>query len=364
MFRSTLLALTVLSASLTATAATVQEHFFGNAIEAGVIYIDGPFDQGLTESVKRYIQSEGVEARRVLLNSPGGSLHEGMMLGEFIREQGYSTEVGRLSGTPDDWDRELIEGRCASACALAFLGGSERSPAAVPYLGFHQFHEGNALYRGSEFLPSRIRAEGLSDAQQISGAIVAYMVFLGIDARLFQVSTEAGMNDLRYLTEEEAIEYRVITPRTFDSWFLDPYKDGVVAAAKRLTATGPYDQVTQSTVYCRSEGRQPYVLLSVKLDPGDDMGTLQGYGVRIYTLSLQNTTTDVRVPKERVKSFVSMGHLQVEVGLTSGDAAAISQATQFGVMLDAPRVVGGYQVSHRLSEQDRKMIEAGFRLCI
>jgi hypothetical protein len=60
----------------------------------------------------------------VWLQSDGGSVVAGIEIGEAIRLKGFATFV------PD-------RTRCASACALAWLGGSPRYMAARARIGFH-----------------------------------------------------------------------------------------------------------------------------------------------------------------------------------------------------------------------------------
>jgi hypothetical protein len=60
----------------------------------------------------------------VWLQSDGGSVLTGIQIGEVIRLKSFATFV------PD-------RGRCASACALAWLGGSPRYMAARARIGFH-----------------------------------------------------------------------------------------------------------------------------------------------------------------------------------------------------------------------------------
>ena len=68
----------------------------------------------------------------VYLASPGGNLYEGMRLGLYFRQNRIKTVV---EGGQD----------CASACALAFLGGTDnsgqpwRSSSTNSRLGFHAF---------------------------------------------------------------------------------------------------------------------------------------------------------------------------------------------------------------------------------
>ena len=60
----------------------------------------------------------------VMLNSPGGDLDSGLSIGRTIRRKSFST------GVPNGV-------RCASACALAWLGGTPRYMGASARVGFH-----------------------------------------------------------------------------------------------------------------------------------------------------------------------------------------------------------------------------------
>jgi hypothetical protein len=64
----------------------------------------------------------------VAFSSDGGSLVAGLRIGEAIRRKGFSTIV------PDGR-------RCASACALAWLGGVERFIGIDGKIGFHAGHD-------------------------------------------------------------------------------------------------------------------------------------------------------------------------------------------------------------------------------
>jgi hypothetical protein len=64
----------------------------------------------------------------VAFSSDGGSLVAGLRIGEAIRRKGFSTIV------PDGQ-------RCASACALAWLGGVERFIGTDGKIGFHAAYD-------------------------------------------------------------------------------------------------------------------------------------------------------------------------------------------------------------------------------
>jgi hypothetical protein len=101
----------------------------------------------------------GVEIRRnvaIYLASPGGSLYEGMRLGMFFKENRIKT---------------VVEGGeiCASACALAFLGGRDnqgrpwRSSSSNSLLGFHAFASADSSLQDeneTEMVVSHVLAYG------------------------------------------------------------------------------------------------------------------------------------------------------------------------------------------------------------
>lgn len=352
--------------SIPLSAQSIKVHFFGNSVEEGVIAIDGPITKDIVERMKSKIAEEGTEARRVLLNSPGGSLLGGISLGRFIRQKGYSSEVGKL--VPDRHNptgMQLVHGECFSACALAFLGGSYRHPESAPWLGFHQFHEGGATYSGYNLSPTEIRAEGLSQAQVISGMIVSYMVEMGADARLFTVSSRAGPSELFRFTIEDAMKFGIVTPRPFSNWVLEPYKRGVVAASKRTVATGPYDLAIQSTAFCRSSTNPPSLMMTVKRMSNLSADDLAGYEIRVNVApqggSQKHITT---IPIDQIKVFGSGQTLQIEATLDNHLASLITKSESFLVTPLIPRTLGGYTVSHILSDKDRAILDAAFRLCI
>jgi len=93
--------------------------------------------------------------RAIYLASPGGNLLEGMALGKFFQERHIKT---------------IVEGGqvCASACALAFLGGTDndgqpwRSSSTNSLLGFHAFRSS-----GTENISS-------DDVQRVVALMIAY----------------------------------------------------------------------------------------------------------------------------------------------------------------------------------------------
>jgi hypothetical protein len=97
------------------------------------IFASGRIVEGDTERLKLFLQPlPSTTNTAIYLASDGGNLMEGMRLGMLFREARIKT---------------VIEGGrdCASACALAFLGGTDnagkpwRSSSTNSRLGFHAF---------------------------------------------------------------------------------------------------------------------------------------------------------------------------------------------------------------------------------
>lgn len=97
------------------------------------ILATGPIEDGDVKRLSRFLATAPSRATTAIyLSSNGGSLYEGMRLGIFFKEHRVKTIVEG-------------DGLCASACALAFLGGHDnagkpwRSSSSNSLLGFHAF---------------------------------------------------------------------------------------------------------------------------------------------------------------------------------------------------------------------------------
>ncbi len=97
------------------------------------ILATGVVEQGDVERLQAFLRQQTLKKNiAVYLASPGGNLYEGMKLGVFFHRHRIRTVV---EGGYD----------CASACALAFLGGTDndgkpwRSSSTDSRLGFHAF---------------------------------------------------------------------------------------------------------------------------------------------------------------------------------------------------------------------------------
>lgn len=369
----------VLSISLSSVSTRAQEfgyHNFGNALEALVITIDGEIKRGATDQFKNFIESEANEGYRVRLNSPGGDLREGMLLGAAIREMQLWTEVGAVEyRTGEAADRAEgvsgpveIPGKCLSACALAFLGGDHRSPKSAEFLGFHQFYGGFNSEWLREMSADEVFRNTMSESQIISGLIVSYIIEMGVDARLFTEASKAGPSTMRTFSTEEAIAYNVVTPRGFGSFRLQPEADGILALSDRTGPTRAYDSATRLGFFCQS-GRPGEAWIQIETDVQGDLHDTLRESVFNGTLSgdlIDGSSENLTIAKDHVLAD-SRGEnktLRWFMKINTPAIRAILKAETLDVSVDVPRAAGGYRTFNELSQDDRLMIRSAFLHCI
>jgi hypothetical protein len=153
------------------------------------VYVEGPIAPGDTDRFLSFVRSQNLEAAQIVLNSPGGSLLEGVKLGRAIRAKGFDTSIGSKASSLDN----PLPGVCASACAYAFAGGVLRFMSGdEDRLGLHQFASA-----GGEKL-----SEG--DVQLLSGMLVAYLSEMGVDANAFALASTGEPHGIIWLDAEEA----------------------------------------------------------------------------------------------------------------------------------------------------------------
>lgn len=113
----------------------------------------------------------------VLLKSKGGSLEAGLRIGELIRQKRMETAVA-------------FDARCASACALAWLGGVRRHMAASSRIGFH------AAY---------VMQGDLAFESGVGNALIgAYLTSMGLPKKAVIFITSAKPEGMNWLDYKEA----------------------------------------------------------------------------------------------------------------------------------------------------------------
>ncbi len=137
--------------------------------------LDGKLELADGEAFAKLV--DGMDHAVVVLNSPGGNLVAGLAIGRLVRLRAFATAV------PDD-------ALCASACALAWLGGTKR------YLGPHSalgFHAAAVMHRGQAV------ESGVGNA-----LIGSYLAQLGLSERAVIYITTPKPSDIQWLHPDDA----------------------------------------------------------------------------------------------------------------------------------------------------------------
>lgn len=126
----------------------------------------------------------------IMFRSGGGNVVSAMKIGRMIRALGVST-------------LQIRSAECASACALAFVGGVRRS-AEAGSIGVHQ-----ASFSDDATLDSKT---AVTAVQAMTAEIIGYLGEMGVSPQLLQLSLSVESSDMRYLTSSEMANWGVTTP--------------------------------------------------------------------------------------------------------------------------------------------------------
>lgn len=159
------------------------------------LVISGDFEQ--SDDLSRFLAVVQTDhPRAVFFNSPGGNVLKAMELGRLIRSQHLATIQMRST-------------ECASACALAFMGGLPRlaDPGSI---GVHKTSFADTSGMNV--------ADAVSVVQKLTAEVIAYMTEMGVDPGLLQLSLIYDSNDIRYLSGSEMERYHLTFngPKTTD----------------------------------------------------------------------------------------------------------------------------------------------------
>jgi ATP-dependent protease ClpP protease subunit len=161
----------------------------GEGATPDFIYVYGELVDGDAESFKAVAEQSSNAI--VALAGPGGNIADGLMIGEMIRLKNFATVV-------------LDETACASACALAWLGGTRRFMGAKGMIGFHAAHD-----------------ERSGSVSSMGNAVVgAYLNKLGLPLEAVMYITAAAPDQLFWLNQADAkrfsISFEVLAPEPTD----------------------------------------------------------------------------------------------------------------------------------------------------
>lgn len=253
----------------------------------------------------------------VYLNTPGGSVHDGIQIGRLIRHFGLSTSVGSyLLLPPQKGDivrrREFKPGVCASSGTLAFLGGR-----------FRWFQEGSE-FRVHRFFFQGTMDEVLGPAQQTSAAIARYLVDMGIDLRLMQISADVHHAETRSLTAQELTELGVVAPGVSDvAWATESRNGSIYVRAQRDTIYGLQKLIVG---YMKPMGFYVHAVFECQ---GRDR-ELSSFPLVEVTMNGESVRWDV---SPRATRQIVNGFMNVIVPVSAEEARQMAESPSFGLQI-------------------------------
>jgi hypothetical protein len=140
-----LAASTLLPATSLIQAAEFSRETYGNAF--GYLNVTGRIVEGDFERFKQFAPRSTSDRIQIVLDSPGGSVREGVAIGRYIYEHQLDTTVRRA---------------CVSVCALVWLAGNPRHVTFGAGIGFHAAYDSNGTSGvGNAFIGAYLRDIGM-----------------------------------------------------------------------------------------------------------------------------------------------------------------------------------------------------------
>ncbi len=156
----------------------------------GRLMATGTITPGISEAFAAEVGKRGDYIKRVVLNSPGGSVTDALAMGRLIREKKFATEVeaGKY---------------CASSCPLVFAGGVERRAGDKAAIGVHQVAAISSV--------SAAPRDEMDVAQRISARCQRYLGDMGINLQAWVHAMETPHDKLFVFKPDELKSLNIVT---------------------------------------------------------------------------------------------------------------------------------------------------------
>lgn len=176
----------------------------------GIIVVTGDMVQ--SDAAKFRGIAANYRTATVVFASKGGALSAGLSMGDTIRARKFTTSVS--SGAV-----------CASACALAWLGGENRAMSASARIGFHA---------------SFTIEDGAARESAVGNALVgAYITRLGLPIDMVIHATQASPREMAWLSTADAARLGIDVTITDAKPAKPAARDRVAATAGTSGGAGP-----------------------------------------------------------------------------------------------------------------------------
>ncbi|MBB4124326.1 hypothetical protein [Martelella radicis] len=180
----------------------------------------------------------------VAMDSPGGSLWDGLDIGSFLRERGAETVVtryGPLAPGEDEFSyREEHAGAgCYSACAFAFMGGVKRDVPDGNKIGFHQFSNSDGASNSN-----------LMSTLTVTAILNSYLRDMGAAPQLTDFMMKTGPDDMFIPDNAQLLWLGIVDDGSFKKFRIEPKFDLPVAVATSLGNIDTRERVYEVDTFC------------------------------------------------------------------------------------------------------------------
>src|ERR1700692_435640 len=197
-----------------ARAANIDVKQMGAAVP--VVIVEGDLELGDIELFRSKVAP--LAKATVAFRSDGGSLLAGIRIGMLIRVRNFTTVVPEGA-------------QCASACAVAWLGGAHRFLGMGSKVGFH------AAYVQ--------KAGGTAESGPGNAVLGAYLDQIGLPEDAIVYITQASPSSMKWLSMEEAAQHGIDVE-------LLPSPDAVPRPAPNAAANSPSQEQPQTSLAGRA----------------------------------------------------------------------------------------------------------------
>jgi hypothetical protein len=293
----------------------------------------------------------------IYLHSPGGNLMAGMELGRLFRKYKMPVSIAKTEQVKGESYSETTSGICASACAYAFLGGASRSITENSKIGFHQFYKTTILEANAN--PISVQGYTLSADQLISGIIAAYIVEMGVDARVLSIASLAGKDEMLSPNDSELRVLKVITSDDFSPLQIELFGEGI-----RVFSTNDYVgyPVRKLSAFCMGADKQAVFMIEADKVNDSERGLLESINKIEFFGDDENNKTII--PKANISIRIAdTSAIIIALPRKIRDQALSSKS--FGFDVDTARVVFGTWIGGGFSPtiNEKKMLRLAWSNC-
>lgn len=219
---------------------TFQWEEFG---DLQIVRATGRIVPGTASRLKAFLDQHRVRrGATVALNSPGGDLGEGLLMGRLVRSYGLNTSVSRKCvavligectyGTYGSYGSRPDAGECDSSCNFVFMGGVVREqmgvrspPGLAPpleglsigsHFGVHRFQRSDEGPPSPRSTNDPNSLPPIETAQIASAVIVQFLQEMGVDPNF--LTYMANFREITYLPDSVLRELRVVFDKPTTKW--------------------------------------------------------------------------------------------------------------------------------------------------